>query len=92
MLTNDAGAIRCEPSHSKVVEDPIFYTFGFEVKWVPKGYEITMVQVLGSIEDERTFNNLAFMKSKLRNKLTTHLDFCARMFNQNFYNVVIFVS
>jgi hypothetical protein len=26
--------------------------------------KITMVQVLGSLEDERTFNNLTFMKSK----------------------------
>jgi hypothetical protein len=29
--------------------------------------EIIMVQVLGSMEDERTFKNLAFMKSKLYN-------------------------
>jgi hypothetical protein len=26
---------------------------------------IAMVQVLGFVEDERTFNNLSFMKSKL---------------------------
>jgi hypothetical protein len=49
--------------------------------------EITMVQVLCLVEDERTFSNLAFMKSKLRSKLTTHLDLCVRMFTQNFYNV-----
>jgi zona occludens toxin (predicted ATPase) len=46
-----------------------------------------MVQVSGSIEDERTFNNLAFMKSKLRNRLTTHLDLCVCMFTHNFYIV-----
>jgi hypothetical protein len=32
-----------------------------------KVVEIVMVQVLGSMEDERTFKNLAFMKSKLHN-------------------------
>jgi hypothetical protein len=45
-----------------------------------KVVEIIMVQVLGSIEDERTFSNLTFMKSKLTNRLTTHLDLCVRMF------------
>jgi hypothetical protein len=39
-----------------------------------------MVQILGSIEDERTFSNLVFMKSKLHKKLTTHLNLCVRMF------------
>jgi hypothetical protein len=29
--------------------------------------KIIMVQVLGSLEDEKTFNNLTFMKSKLCN-------------------------
>jgi hypothetical protein len=52
-----------------------------------KVIEIVMVQVLGSMEDEKTFNNLAFMKSKLHNWLTTHLNLCMRMFIQNFYNV-----
>jgi hypothetical protein len=46
-----------------------------------------MVQVLGLVEDERTFNNLAFTKSKLHNKLTTHLNLCMCMFTQIFYNV-----
>jgi hypothetical protein len=32
-----------------------------------KVIEIVMVEVLGSMEDERTFKNLAFMKSKLHN-------------------------
>ncbi len=46
-----------------------------------------MVQVLGLVEDERTFSNLAFMKSKLCKRLTTHLDLCVHMFIHNFYNV-----
>ncbi len=32
-----------------------------------KVVEIAMEMVLGSMEDEKTFNNLAFMKSKLHN-------------------------
>jgi len=49
--------------------------------------EITLMQVLSLVEDEIFFSNLTFMKSEWRNKLTTHLDLCARMFTQNFYNV-----
>jgi hypothetical protein len=45
-----------------------------------KVVEIAMVKNLGSIEDERTFNNLIFMKNKLRNRLTTHFNLCVRMF------------
>ncbi len=46
-----------------------------------------MVQVLGLMEDERTFNNLAFMKSKLHNQLITHFDLCVCMFTCNFYTI-----
>jgi hypothetical protein len=46
-----------------------------------------MVPVLSLMEDERTFNNLAFMKSKLHNQLTTHLDLCVCMFTHNFYTL-----
>ncbi len=52
--------------------------------------EIAMVMVLGSMEDERTFNNLAFMKRKSHNWLTTHLDLCVHMFTQKFYIVTNF--
>ncbi len=55
-----------------------------------KVVEIAMVMVLGSMEDERTFSNLAFMKNKLCNRLTTHLDLCVHMFTHNFYNVINF--
>jgi hypothetical protein len=50
-----------------------------------------MVQVRGSIEDERTFSNLTIMNSKLCKRLTTHLDLCVCMFIQNFYNVSNFL-
>jgi len=36
--------------------------------------KLGMVMVLGSMEDECTFSNLAFIKTKLQNCLTTHLD------------------
>jgi hypothetical protein len=39
-----------------------------------------MAMIMGSVGDERCFFNLGFMKSKLRNKLTTHLDLVVRMF------------
>jgi hypothetical protein len=38
--------------------------------------EIVVLQVLGLIADERTFNNLTFLKSKLHNQLTTHFNLC----------------
>jgi hypothetical protein len=55
-----------------------------------KVVEITTVMVLGSVEDERTFINLTFMKNKLCNQLTTHLDLCVHIFTQNFYIVTNF--
>ena len=35
--------------------------------------ELAVVTVLGSVEDERTFSTLNFMKNKLKNRLSTHL-------------------
>ena len=37
--------------------------------------EIAMCAVLGSVDDERTFSSLGFMKSKVRNRLGSHLKF-----------------
>jgi hypothetical protein len=36
--------------------------------------EIIIVQVIGSMEDEHTFNIISFMRSKPKNKFTSHLD------------------
>ncbi len=47
--------------------------------------EITVVLVLESIEDEQTFSTLTFMKNKLRNRLSLHLDTIVRMFAHEFY-------
>jgi hypothetical protein len=41
-----------------------------------KVIEIAMVQVLDLMEDERTFNKLAFKKSMLHSQLATHIDLC----------------
>jgi hypothetical protein len=50
-----------------------------------KVVEITVTAILGSVEDERTFSTLSFMKSKLRNHLSSHLDTTVKMFLQPFY-------
>jgi hypothetical protein len=47
--------------------------------------EVAVTAVLGSVEDECTFSTLGFMKSKLRNRLASHLDTTVKMFLQPFY-------
>ncbi len=49
--------------------------------------EIACVQVLGSIENECCLSVVAFMKNKLRNRLTCHLDLCLCFYAQQFYNI-----
>lgn len=48
---------------------------------------IACVQVLGSTEDDRTFSTLTFIKNRLRNRLTTHLELAVAMFAQKFYTI-----
>jgi hypothetical protein len=47
--------------------------------------EMAIVQIVGNVKDECCFFTLAFMKSKLRNKLTTHLPLVVWMFAHQFY-------
>jgi DNA primase large subunit len=47
--------------------------------------EIAVTAVFGSVEDERTFSTLGFMKSKLHNHLGSHLDTDVKLFSQPFY-------
>jgi hypothetical protein len=54
--------------------------------------EMAMVQTMGSVKNERCFSMLAFMKSKLHNKLTTYLPLVFQMFAQWFYTLQNFVS
>jgi methionine salvage enolase-phosphatase E1 len=39
-----------------------------------------MVMIISNVEDERTFSNLSFMKNKLHNYLTIHLDIFVKMY------------
>jgi hypothetical protein len=47
--------------------------------------KITLVSMLGFVEDEWTFSMFAFMKDKLCNRLGLHLDTIVRMFAQKLY-------
>jgi hypothetical protein len=49
--------------------------------------EIAIVLVLGSVEDERTFSTLSFMKDRVRNRLETHLPMVVTMHSQSFYDI-----
>jgi len=42
--------------------------------------EIVILEVLGNVEDERTFSTLSFMKSKLQNRLGGHVNTCVKLF------------
>ncbi len=52
--------------------------------------EIAIVMVVGSVEDERIFSTVNFMKSKLCNCLTTHLNLVVWMYAQFFYKLETF--
>lgn len=52
--------------------------------------EIAITAVLGSVEDERTFSTLSFVKSKLRNRLGGHLDTCVKLYSQQFFTLQTF--
>jgi hypothetical protein len=39
-----------------------------------KVIELIMVQIMGFVEDEKTFSTLTFMKTRLQNKFCDHLD------------------
>jgi hypothetical protein len=49
--------------------------------------ELAIIMVLGSVEDEKTFFNVNFLKSKFWNRLTIHLGFVVRMFAQISYDL-----
>jgi len=52
--------------------------------------QIAMVHVLGSVEDERTFSALSFLKDRLRNRLDQHLGVVVGMHCQNVYSLTNF--
>ena len=52
--------------------------------------EIGCCLVLGSVEDERCFSTLKFLKSCQRNRLGKHLPLVVRMFGQKYYTLETF--
>lgn len=52
--------------------------------------EIAMVHVLGSVEDERCFSSVSFLKDKLRNALEEHLPLVVGMYSQKIYTIESF--
>jgi hypothetical protein len=49
-----------------------------------KPIELAIGQVIRSVEDERRFSTLSFIKSKLWNRLVGHLNIAIHIFSQNF--------
>jgi hypothetical protein len=52
--------------------------------------EIAITTVMGSVDDERTFSSLKFIKSRLRSRLEGNLDTVVRVFSQGYYNLESF--
>jgi hypothetical protein len=52
--------------------------------------KLVVFQIMGSMEDERNFSYLTFMKTRLWNRLWEHLDLVVRIFAQPFYSIDIF--
>ncbi len=52
--------------------------------------KLVVVQIMGSVEDEKTFSTLTFMKTKLQNQLCEHLNLVVCMFAQPFYMIHTF--
>jgi hypothetical protein len=64
------------------------------VKAFPEFYklaEVATVQVLGSVEDERCFSSLAFLKNKLQNALDTHLECVVGIYSQKIFTLETFL-
>jgi len=52
--------------------------------------EIAVTHVIGSVEDERTFSSLAFLKSKLRATLVDNLEVAVGMYSQRIFTLETF--
>lgn len=48
---------------------------------------MALVHVLGSVEDERLFSSMGFLKSKLRNKLEEHIELVVGMFSHRVFSL-----
>ncbi len=54
--------------------------------------ELVVIQIMSSVEDEKTFSTLTLMKTRLRNCLCEYLDLVVRMIVQPFYIVDILLA
>lgn len=79
ILVNSFTWLWITPSISKVLQITLSKYF--------KLVKIAIVQVLGSMDDERTFSTLYFMKSKLINRLNEHLHMVVHMYPQTFFTL-----
>jgi hypothetical protein len=61
--------------------------FNHKISKFIKLVEIVTLQVLGFVEDECTFNTINFMKARLGNQLSPHMDFCTKFYNQQFFTI-----
>ena len=52
--------------------------------------ELALVMVLGSVEAERMFSTMSFLKDKVRIRLTTHLGPRSRIYSQSTYSLANF--
>jgi hypothetical protein len=65
------------------------YTKQYLSEWF-KVAEIAVITVIGSVEDERMFSTLGWLKSKVRNRLNAHLDCTLRLYSQPWWGVSTF--
>jgi len=49
--------------------------------------QIAMIHIMGSVEDERTFSALSFLKDRLHNRLDDHLGLVVGMHTQSVYTL-----
>ncbi len=66
------------------MENPYFLSYVWTQN--PQGHQVAIVQVIDYVEDERCFSTLTFMKTKLRNRLTMHLELVIHMGIKSFFH------
>ncbi len=82
---------RIKPSHSIVGKDYFFSHLQDQTFKIHSVGWNNMCSILGSIQDERCFLAMAFIKNKLKNCLLCHLDLCTQFYVQQFYKLEDFL-
>jgi hypothetical protein len=65
------------------------YLCGYLTEWF-KMADLAVTTVIGSVEDERTFSTLSWLKSKVRNRLNDHLDCTISVYSQKYFELSTF--